>query len=285
MNILIALIPALGWGLMPLVASKTGGKPANQIFGTGLGATIVGVLVLLVARPSLDIRTFLFALFCGAFWTIGQIGQFVSFRSIGVAKTMPISTGLQLVGNSLVGVMIFGDWPGASARIIGFVALLIVVLGVVLTSVNDQNDDTDRVALQNLVFLVVTTVGYWLYSAFPQIVPHADGQALFFPQMLGILLGAMIYALASGQVQIFAEKESWLGAVAGLFFGVAALAYIFSARENGVAPAFIYTQLSVVLATLGGVLFLKEKKTRREMVFTLLGLGLIVAGSVMTSFA
>jgi len=35
MNILIALIPALGWGIMPLITGKIGGSPANQMFGIG----------------------------------------------------------------------------------------------------------------------------------------------------------------------------------------------------------------------------------------------------------
>ncbi|MCT3442215.1 sugar transporter, partial [Limosilactobacillus fermentum] len=33
MEYLIALIPALGWGLMPLITGKMGGSEANQIFG------------------------------------------------------------------------------------------------------------------------------------------------------------------------------------------------------------------------------------------------------------
>ena len=32
MNLIIALLPALGWGLMPLITGKVGGSPSNQIF-------------------------------------------------------------------------------------------------------------------------------------------------------------------------------------------------------------------------------------------------------------
>lgn len=38
MNIVIALIPAVMWGIMPLVVSKIGGKPRQQIIGTTFGA-------------------------------------------------------------------------------------------------------------------------------------------------------------------------------------------------------------------------------------------------------
>ncbi|WP_369395626.1 GRP family sugar transporter [Lentilactobacillus senioris] len=34
----------------------------------------------------------------------GQIGQYVAYRNIGgVSKTMPVSSGLQLIGTSLIG--------------------------------------------------------------------------------------------------------------------------------------------------------------------------------------
>lgn len=33
MEYLIALIPALGWGLMPLITGEMGGSEANQISG------------------------------------------------------------------------------------------------------------------------------------------------------------------------------------------------------------------------------------------------------------
>ena len=41
---LLALIPALGWGLMPLITGKIGGSAVNQMFGIGAGATIIGCL-------------------------------------------------------------------------------------------------------------------------------------------------------------------------------------------------------------------------------------------------
>ncbi len=42
MNYLLALIPAIGWGIMPLITGKIGGSTINQMFGIGAGATIVG---------------------------------------------------------------------------------------------------------------------------------------------------------------------------------------------------------------------------------------------------
>lgn len=113
MGLLIALIPAVGWGIQPLILKKIGGRPTNEILGTGIGAVLVGLLVQLFASPAgISVTTFLISLLSGAFWVIGQTGQYTSFNLIGVSKTMPISTALQLVGTSLIGVFAFGEWSG-----------------------------------------------------------------------------------------------------------------------------------------------------------------------------
>lgn len=282
MNILIALIPALGWGLNPLLISKLGGKPVNQTLGTGVGALIVGLIVQLAVRPSVDTGTFWLSALSGAFWVLGQIGQYTSYSRMGVSTTMPISTGLQLVGTSVIGVLMFGEWAGDGAKIVGFAAIVLMIIGVALTAVIDSPDGRNGL-MSGLVILVPTTIGYWVYSALPKAV-SASGTAIFFPQMLGMFLAAVLYALISGRGRAFKERTSWLNAFAGLIFGISALAYIFSAKANGVATAYVITQVSVVISTLGGLLVLHETKSSRELRLTIIGLVLIVAGSVMTAF-
>lgn len=45
MNLLIALIPAICWGLNPTIVGKIGGKPIQQQLGTALGATLFAVVI------------------------------------------------------------------------------------------------------------------------------------------------------------------------------------------------------------------------------------------------
>jgi len=89
--------------------------------------------------------------------------------------------------------------------------------------------------------------------------------------------------LISGQGRIVAERASWLNIIGGLVFSVASLTYIVSVSQNGVNTAFVVSQLSVVLSTLGGMVFLHERKSKRELVLTLSGLVLIVIGAVVTT--
>lgn len=284
MNILVALIPALGWGSMPIITGKVGGSPVNQIFGIGAGASIIGLLAFIFTRPTVSLTAFALAVLCGALWTIGQIGQFISFKRIGVANTVPLSTVFQLIGNSIIGMVLFGDWAGVQSKIIGISALIIVVIGALLTSVSDQKGQ--RIKVADVIFLLCTTVGFWVYSSFPNIaiIKQQSGTGIFLPEMLGILLGALIYGLFTDR-QAFTQRAQYLNILGGLAWGIAGFAYIFSAQANGNTSAFIWTQLNVVIATFGGIFILHEHKSKRELKYTIGGILLIVAGSVATSFA
>lgn len=280
MNIILALLPAIGWGLIPLIVGKVpNSHPANQILGVGIGATLVGIIVTVLQHPQMTLGVSLLSLISGAFWSIGQIGQFVSYTKMGVSRTMPISTGLQLIGNTIIGALIFGEWSSVNQYVIGSLALILIIIGVALTAVsNDPN--TKKLAGKDLLFLLVTTIGYWVYSAFPKAV-NADAQSLFLPQMIGILLGAILYAIFTKRTQVFTQKASWIDALAGISFGIGAYTYIISAQANGVTNAFIYSQLSVIISTIGGMTLLKEYKHGKELVSTLIGLALIVIGAAL----
>ncbi|KRM30982.1 glucose uptake protein glcu [Limosilactobacillus panis DSM 6035] len=287
------MVPAVGWGIMPLITGKVGGSTVNQTFGIGAGATIIGLLAFAIAHLTgnpgavvVSARGFWISVLCGALWSTGQIGQFVSFKRMGVSNTIPLSTVFQLIGNSLIGVIIFGEWHTATARLIGFGALVIVIIGALMTSVTDQSSGK-KITIQNFFFLLITTFGYWVYSAFPKIPWLANEKSLgiFLPEMLGILLGSVIYTIASGNISAFKQREQYLNIFGGLSWGIAALAYIFAGRALGVNVAFVFTQLNVVIATIGGVFVLHEQKTHREMGFTIAGIIFIVAGSILTAFA
>lgn len=282
MNIIIALLPAIGWGIMPWIVNKVpASKPSNQILGVGLGATLVGIIVTIAKQPATSLPVFLISMISGAFWTIGQIGQFISFTRIGVSKTMPISTGLQLVGNTLIGALIFSEWHSQNDFLFGSIALLIIIVGVILTAYTEKDaDESKKATKKDFLFLILTTVGYLVYSAFPKTI-SANAESMFLPQTLGILLGAIIYLLFSKQQVAFKQKASYLDIFAGIAFGIAAYTYIISAQLNGVTNAFIYGQLSVIISTLGGMTLLGEKQEGKELLTTLAGLALIVVGAVL----
>ncbi len=73
MNILLALVPAIGWGVQPLILEKVGSGTNNEILGTGIGAIIVGILVEVFTHPSVSLGVFLLILLSVGFLVLGQI--------------------------------------------------------------------------------------------------------------------------------------------------------------------------------------------------------------------
>ena len=56
----------------------------------------------------------------GLFWALGQANQLKSIDLMGVSRTMPISTGLQLVATTLFGVIVFHEWSRQYRSSLGF---------------------------------------------------------------------------------------------------------------------------------------------------------------------
>ena len=285
MNYLFLFIPAIGWGLMPLfVAGVKKSNIYHQIVGSVLGAFLFGVVVTLIKRPAFNMTSFLLAMVAGAAWVVGQCGQYYSYSKIGVSETMPLSTGLQLIGVPLVGVLIFGEWVSTQAKLFGFLGILALVVGVAFTSLTDKGtaEGNKQNQTSTMIILALTTLGYITSSSIPKAL-KGDGVMIFLGQTIGMMIATFIYLVATKQLKVLKEKESYQVIPAGVIFAIAALSYIISVQMNGVNLAFVMSQLCVVISTLGGIVFLHEQKTKKGYIYTAIGLVLIVAGAVLTS--
>lgn len=286
--ILIGLGPLLGWGLFPTIASKFGGRPVNQIFGATVGTLIFAIVLALFKGIGLPGgMALVFSLISGAGWAFGQIITFKAFELVGSSRAMPITTAFQLLGASLWGVFALGNWPGITNKIIGFLALLVILIGARMTVWTETNQQEYSKNLRSAVLLLlVGEIGYWVYSAAPQAT-DIGGFKAFLPQAIGMVIVAVIYALMNmSKGNAFKEKVSWQQIISGFFFAFAALTYLISAQPNmnGLATGFVLSQTSVVLATLTGIFFLNQKKTSKELMITIVGLVLILVAASITVF-
>ncbi|EJE25211.1 ribose/proton symporter RbsU [Staphylococcus epidermidis] len=286
--ILIGLGPLLGWGLFPTIASKFGGRPVNQIFGATVGTLIFAIVLALFKGIGLPGgMALVFSLISGAGWAFGQIITFKAFELVGSSRAMPITTAFQLLGASLWGVFALGNWPGITNKIIGFLALLVILIGARMTVWTETKQQEYSKNLRSAVLLLlVGEIGYWIYSAAPQAT-DIGGFKAFLPQAIGMVIVAVIYALLNmSKGNAFKEKVSWQQIISGFFFAFAALTYLISAQPNmnGLATGFVLSQTSVVLATLTGIFFLNQKKTSKELMITIVGLVLILVAASITVF-
>ena len=287
--LLVGLGPLIGWGIFPTIASKFGGRPSNQILGATLGTLIFALIFNMTQGIALPTgHDLLFAILSGIGWASAQILTFYSFTLIGSSRAMPITTAFQLLGASLWGVIALGDWPSAMDKIIGALALVLIILGAWMTVWSEHKNTEHQAHLQKAVLiLAVGEIGYWAYSAAPQATDLTGMQA-FLPQAIGMVLVAVVYDFynhfKTNEPLALQEAVSYKQIFSGFFFAFAALTYLISAQPdmNGLATGFILSQTSVVLATLTGIYFLKQTKTKKEMTVTILGLVLIIFAASLT---
>lgn len=287
--LLIGLGPLLGWGLYPTIASKLGGRPVNQILGSTIGTLIFAIVFALIKGVGLPTgMDLVFSILSGVGWATAQIITFQSFTLIGSSRAMPITTAFQLLGASLWGVFALGNWPGITAKLLGSFALVLIILGAWMTVWSEKKDKENSNLLKKAVLLLaVGEIGYWAYSAAPQAT-SIDGTHAFLPQAIGMVLVAAIYtavlSFKGSEKSAFTEVVSYKHIFSGFFFAFAALTYLISAQPdmNGLATGFILSQTSVVLATLTGIWFLGQKKTKKEMTITIIGLVLILVAATIT---
>ncbi|MDN6631179.1 MAG: RhaT/GlcU family sugar-proton symporter [Staphylococcus equorum] len=271
---LIALLPALFWGSVVLINVLVGGGPYNQIRGTTFGALIIGIILLLTGNAEfVDPTIIIVGLISGAFWALGQGYQLKSISLIGVSKTMPISTGLQLVGTTLFSAVFLGEWSTGTQVTLGLIAMVLLVIGIAMTSIKGKNEASENTKNfgKAMPILLISTVGYVVYVVIAQIFGVDGMNALFF-QSIGMAIGGLIL---SAKHETSIKSTAW-NLIPGVIWGIGNLFMFYSQPKVGVATSFSLSQLLVIVSTLGGIFLLGERKDKRQMTGIWAGIVLIV---------
>lgn len=281
MGILIALIPAIAWGSIGLISGHMGGSARQQTLGMTMGALVFGLILWIVKQPSLTTAVWVTGIISGLFWSVGQGQQFTSMKAIGISRTTPMSTGMQLVANALAGVLLFNEWHGKMYWI-GSISVIVLIAGAVLTSLTDRSDP-NRSTSENwgvgIRALILSTIGYAGYT----IVVHygnVNAQAVVMPQAVGMLIGALIWSFKD---KPWLEKATYRNIVTGLVWGVGNLFMFMAMAQIGQAIAYSLSQMGIVISTFGSIYLLGERKTKREMLYVIIGSILVIIGGVALS--
>ena len=284
MSILIALLPAIMWGSIGLVSGKLGGSASQQTLGMTMGAVVFALITLFIYHPALDGKIWIAGLISGLFWAVGQFNQFSSMKHIGVSKTVPISTGLQLAGNALAGVIIWHEWTSGRMTMIGSLAVLILIVGAAMTSLKDKNDPRKVHFHENMPAgiraLTISTVGYIGYTLVVRFA-NVDAKAVIFPQAIGMLIGAFLFVLVAKEQKQINAKPTFLNIITGLIWGTGNIFMFLAIPTVGLAISYSLAQAGIVISTFGSIWLLGEHKTRREMIYTVIGTVLIIVGETL----
>ncbi len=279
-GILYALIPMFAWGSIGFVSNKIGGKPDQQTLGMTIGALIFSFIVWLFVQPEMSVSLWVFGIIGGMLWSMGQNGQFRAMQYMGVSVGNPLSSGAQLVFGSLIGAFVFGEWSKTIQYVLGLVALVLLVIGFYFTS----KQDSEKVESNELTdfgkgfrALTYSTIGYISYTVLFNNIMVFDALAVIFPMAVGMVLGAVIFMKFNIQFEAVVIKN----AVVGVMWGIGNIFMLLAAAKAGLAIAFSFSQLGVIISIMGGILFLGETKTRKETRWLAIGIACFVVGAVL----
>lgn len=287
MEILLALLPPFFFGPLGMVLVLVGGTVKQQLVGELSGALIVALAILPWMGKSVSMEEMLAAFGSGMLCAIGITGQLYSFTLIGVSRTMPISTGLQLLYMTLAGVFIFNEWPTSLSVVLGVCAVISIAVGIALTSYTEKkrNGAIPNGAMTKALFInAIASLFLAGYIVWMRIIELDFGE-FFPPQAVGMAFGALtIAALWRDGSRIFSFTTMKLTLGPGVLYGLAVLLMQISTQVNGVATGFTLSQLGVVISVLTGIVVLKEKKTHKEAWATAWGVALILIGAALIGY-
>lgn len=281
MGILLALIPTICWGSIGLISGRLGGTSYQQTLGMTAGAVLFGLFALVYFHKPITGMSMLVGVASGLCWSVGQFEQFQSMKFIGISRTVPISTGLQLVGTALAGVLLFHEWTTTKMVTMGTIAVIVLIVGAAMTSLGDKRATAGASqpveAGKGSIAIAISTIGYVLYTVIVT-ASGLDSKTVLFPQSLGMILGALIFVM-------FSRQKVWHKATAknimtGLVWGIGNFFMFMSIPTVGLAISYSLAQCGIVISTFGSIWLLGEKKTSREMVYITIGSLLVVVGGV-----
>lgn len=286
---LIAASPSLLFGAFSLILGRFPGADQQKVFGIFAGAFLTSLVAAPFLGATWTVQTTIIAMVSGVFAFIGLRDQTRCLRVLGVSRTMPISTGLQLVAASLVGVVLMGEWRGPGAMPVGMVAIALLVAGVWLTSRREKGAEGELDWRLGISLLATSTIGLVGFLALVQYF-GISGRDAMLPQALGYGLAALVLTHPRFMRDADGVDARWRLStipfmVAGLLWACGILILMVTSSLVGIATGFTLAQLGVILSTLGGIWWLGEKRTRRELWWTLAGLALVVIGAVAVGLA
>lgn len=280
MGILFALVPSILWGLYSLVIPKIGGNSGQQTLGVTLGALIFALVSFPFTPHNYTTLNVIVSLASGFIWAIGCLYQVKSFKEMGVSRTIPITTGMQLIGTGLVGVLFLHELGTTPALALGAVALIVFVVGITFTSYSEKKESSASLG-KGMFFVTISSVAIIIYVVLIEIF-KVNSFDVVLPQSVGMVLGALTITVKDeGR---FSVKTAQL-MLPGILWAAGNLIMFYSNSSLGVAVSFPLSQLGLIISTIGGMVFLKEAKTRKERIAVAIGLVFVFLGVVLIGFA
>lgn len=280
-GILYAMVPMIAWGSMGLVSNKIGGNANQQTFGVTLGGFVFALIAFLIVKPELTVQHWIFGALGGVLWALGQNGQFTAMQHMGVSVANPLSSGSQLVIASLIGATVFGEWTRTSQFILGPIALVSLLVGFYFSSKVDPDKEVGTSVNYNygkgFLALAYSTFGYLSYTILFNNIMGFDAVSVLLPMSIGMIIGAAAFM----KFQVSFEPVVLKNAIGGLQWGLGTIFMLLAAKHAGLAISVSFAQMGGLIGIIGGIIFLGEKKTAKEMTWIWIGVACFLLGAIL----
>lgn len=220
--------------------------------------------------------------------------QIKSFEYLGVSRTMPLTSGMQLVMAAAVGAFWFNEWPHAWQLALGFGGIAVIIVGTVFCAYTEKTDEAEAARGKGdfVKGVVITAISSALYIAYATAARFfsVDSFQILLPQAFFMIAGTIVIGIfmngkeskdgTFGREEGIFGLKSWQNMLTGILWSAANIAVLFSNQINGVAVGWTLANMNLIFATLGGLFILHEKKTPKELRFVMIGMVLIALGGI-----
>lgn len=276
LGFLAALGAALAWGTYMVPFKKSGSSDLIQyqaitVVGIGFSGLVFSFLL------NLPLNLNVYALFSGFLWTVANSVSLIAVVQLGIARATPLVSSIMIVASFFWGAFVFREVSGIFT---GFIALILIILGVALVSMSGQTNSIN--AKKGLLGGILAGFIFGCQLV-PVKVMKLSVQEFFFPLCLGIFLtGIILFIFKKAKFTNKAVKE---GLLSGVIWNSGNLLSLISLSLIGLAKMGPISQLSVLVAVLWGLFYFKEITKPKAKLQVLLGALIMIAGVITLSKA
>ncbi len=270
---------------------KLGGDSRQQTLGEITGGFLVSLLAIPLFAGGMTLQSGIVAFIAGMLLGMGIMFQIHSFHHVGVSRAMPISTAGQIVVLAIMGIIMFEEWHHPVALPIGLAGVALVTGGVVLANWKDTDAQSQAEVkwAKGLIALAVSTFGLTSYILLLRYY-DVDPLQVFTPLIGGSLAAVLVmtsprFTPSEGPTDTRWHKNTLRQFIPGIIWAVGVIIMQVSIARVGVATGFTLSQLGVILSVAGGVVILKETRSRKELWMISLGIGLLLLGAALVGVA
>lgn len=276
MIIFTALLPVIGWGVMPIVANIKRVSTYQQLLGVSISAVFFAVFFTMATKPIFTCVSFLISIISGIFWSFGQFYQFKAIKQSSVSKAMPVSNGSQLIITALLGVVIFQEWNKVSHYFIGIISIFMITIGIIATSFSEEKGKGLNSAA---LFSILLSSAFLALYVLTNKIFKIDNDAIFLPQSIGMISSSFLFYWKKDRSPL--QFQSFIFPIlSGVAWAIANVGMFMTNDRLGVSLGYAISQCCVIVSTIGGILIFREYKSKKEWKYIIIGMALILIGIV-----